>query len=177
MTAPEIDSPEKLKSWEFVDLNQMPRGTFTKALKVNYGGEASKVYWIQGRVKVFKRVPIVKDTIVYGQRFTKSNVNLELRDITYTSNRPIDFDFLDGKVAKHTLSRGRIVWENDIKREKALRNGDVINVSIGIGNWKISLKGLAKESGFIGDIVKIQNMKSKEMLSGVIVAKGEVQIQ
>lgn len=133
--------------------------------------------WISGTFKTLKEVPVATRFISQNERVQEQDFTYELRDITFAKDEILNLQSLSERLASRSLSKGQIVWPSDLKREPALKRGQMIKALIGSDGFEISLSVQAEEPGHVGDTVKVKNLDTKKILSGVVIEKGVVRLQ
>jgi flagella basal body P-ring formation protein FlgA len=66
---------------------------------------------------------------------------------------------------------------SDLKREPAAHRGQVVRALVGDQDFEISINASAEENGFIGDLIKVKNLETQKMMSGIVIDKGVVKVQ
>jgi flagella basal body P-ring formation protein FlgA len=163
-------------SWKIGATAELPRGTFSVALVVDKEGQSTTL-WLQGQLVVKKLVPVAKRAIYFGERIQAGDVDWTWRDVTMAQDGiPATGDIV-GRRVKTSLHVSDIVFAGVLEREKALHRGDVARVISGHGDWEVSVNAVAQQDAEVGDTVTLRNPKTNRDLTGVVVAKDEVEIR
>lgn len=83
---------------------------------------------------------------------------------------------LQGKVAKRTLLPGRYVPVNALREAYLFEKGVSVQMLFVAGGLTIAATGVTMEPGSIGDEVKVRNVDSGKILSGVVMADGTIRV-
>ena len=83
---------------------------------------------------------------------------------------------IEGKVARRTLLAGRLIPEGSVREPYVVETGSPVTVMFVEGGLMISTKAVALQSGAAGDMIRLRNMDSGVVLSGVVLADGTVRI-
>lgn len=75
------------------------------------------------------------------------------------------------------VGAGRPLTWRDISRRPLVRKGDLVEVSISDGRLRVTMKGLALESGAQGDIVNVRNPDSRKNFAAVVTHENHVQVR
>lgn len=177
VSLPILPSAALGKRWRLEDQGRLPRGSFSRRLEVFQDHGAPVVYWISGRVEIHKKVPVSKKAIEIGHRFRAEDIAEKMRDVTFATDGLPTAKEIEGQQAKRAMRANEVIWASFIQREKALTRGDLVKVVTGSENWELSLRAIAEQDGYIGDYVKVRNIKSRQLMNGRVTAKGEVEIQ
>ena len=128
-------------------------------------------------VRVFEYVAVAKRKISRGQQLTKENVYLSRRETTKIGGLSFSsMDDLVGKSAIRSVLPNTIITEDAVEIPPAIQKGNVVKLFIKTNNFKIVTKGLAQQTGYKGDVIKVKNLDSKKMLYGKIIGPENVQI-
>lgn len=165
------------KQWEIVVPSTLPKGSFNVPLQVkNQKGQDAR-FWIQGKVDLFKEVPVAQRALYMGERLQAQDFRYEWRSITHAVDGSPAKNLMIGMMVKMPISVDQVIWSRNLEREKALRKGDQVRVFSSGGLWELSLPAVADRDADIGDTVTLKNPSTKKSLVGLVVGKGEVEIK
>lgn len=179
----ELSLPKKKQNYnenttfELAEFKSLPKGQFTVEATVFQDSVAIDKVWVQGRLRVLNNVPVAKRMILQSERLKESDFEIKKMDITMETDSSPAIETLAGAKLRRTLSANQIILNSAIEREKDVVYGQPVQVVVNKVGWQISLEGVARDSGSIGDRVKVFNPQSKKLLNGVLVSKGVVEIQ
>jgi flagella basal body P-ring formation protein FlgA len=180
ITALRVQDAGKLDSsitWTVSNTQIIPKGTFNITLDLNKDNNFLKKIFVQGNLRIIKEVPIVKRNLQYGERIQKEDVSFEKQDITFSRETiPAPEDIYGSEVAGN-LSSNQIIWKSNLKRKMAITRGSPVQVTVQNQEWRIHLTGIAQDSGYVGDTVKILNPATKKIIVGVIKEDGLVEVR
>ena len=83
---------------------------------------------------------------------------------------------LDGKVAKRTLLTGRYIPVSSLREAYLVEKGTAVEVMFVSGALTISASAVTLEPGSAGDMVKVRNVDSGKILSGIVMADGSIRV-
>ena len=83
---------------------------------------------------------------------------------------------LEGKVARRTLLPGRLVPLSSVREAYLVERGASVQVVFTAGALTISATAVTLEPGSAGDMVKLRNLDSGKVISGVVMADGTVRV-
>nr|WP_269932548.1 flagellar basal body P-ring formation chaperone FlgA [Aminobacter sp. HY435] len=83
---------------------------------------------------------------------------------------------LDGKVAKRTLLPGRYVPAGALREAWLVDRGAAVQVVFEAGPLMITASAVSLEPGAAGDVVKVRNLDSGKIFSGVVMADGSIHV-
>jgi flagella basal body P-ring formation protein FlgA len=85
-------------------------------------------------------------------------------------------DELDGKVAKRTLLPGRYIPTAAVREAWLVEQGAAVQVFFIAGGLTISATAVTLQPGAAGDVVKVRNVDSGKILSGIVMDDGTVRV-
>jgi flagella basal body P-ring formation protein FlgA len=88
----------------------------------------------------------------------------------------LDMEQFAGKVAKNTLLPGRMVAVAALREAYVVEAGKPVEMQFVQGPLVISVTGVPLQPGSTGDIVRIRNLDSGAVVSGVVMADGTVRV-
>ncbi|MBX3582168.1 MAG: flagellar basal body P-ring formation protein FlgA [Rhizobiaceae bacterium] len=83
---------------------------------------------------------------------------------------------LDGKVTKRTLLPGRYIPAAALRQAWVVEQGAAVLMTFIAGGLTISATGVTLQPGAAGDIVRVRNIDSGKILSGVVMADGSIRV-
>lgn len=128
-------------------------------------------------VRVFECVAITKRKLSRSQQLTKGNVFMARRETTKIRGLAFsDRKHLAGKTAAVSILPYTILTENMVETPPTIRRGSVVKLFIMSSGFEIVTKGLAQQTGYAGEVIKVKNLDSKKILYGEIIDSDRVQI-
>ncbi len=164
-------------TWSISNTQIIPRGSFNIALDLYKDRNFVKKIFVQGNLKIIKEVPIVKTNLNHGQRIQRDDVSFEKRDITFSRDVIPTAEEIHGSEVAGNVSPNQIIWKRNLKRKMALTRGAPVQVAIQNQGWHIRLSGIAQDSGYVGDTVKVMNPDTKRLIVGIIKEDGLVEVK
>jgi flagella basal body P-ring formation protein FlgA len=83
---------------------------------------------------------------------------------------------LEGKVARRTLLPGRYVQAASIRQPYLVEQGAAVQVLFVAGSLTIAASAVTLQPGSAGDMVKVRNLDSGKILTGIVMADGTVRV-
>lgn len=129
------------------------------------------------KVRVFEYVAIAKRKIARNRQLTKENVFMARRETTKIRGMAFSSrDNLTGKTASVSILPYTILTEDMVETPPTIKQGSVVKLYIKSRGFRIVTKGLAQQTGYTGEVIKVRNLDSKKILYGEIIDSGKVQI-
>ncbi len=177
LSLPKIQGQVKPLKWKINFDSRPPRGQFSFPMQVDSESGIQQNVWVQGLVKVQKRVPVATRAIHFGEKLTANDIEMKLQDITFSHDSPAMLESaLDHRV-RRALRAGDIIWTNTLEKKMAARRGQTVKMVIGSEEWLLSMPGVAQMDGQVGDVISVKNAKTNKIVSAKITSENEVRVQ
>ena len=75
---------------------------------------------------------------------------------------------LVGRKLKKNLKMGQILHPRHLHEKFEVNSGDVISIVSNIGNASVAVSGEAQGSGYLGDLIRVKNLRSGKIIKGYI---------
>ena len=75
---------------------------------------------------------------------------------------------LVGRKLKKNLKMGQILHPRHLHEKFEVNSGDVISIVSNIGNASVAVSGEAQGSGYLGDLIRVKNLRSGKTVRGYI---------
>lgn len=83
---------------------------------------------------------------------------------------------LEGKVAKRTLLPGRYIPATSLREAWLVEQGISVQVMFVSGPLTISATAVTLQPGAVGDVVRVRNIDSGKIVSGIVMADGSIRV-
>lgn len=174
---PEIPAFSPQSTWSVRADYQKLRGPFNLPVEVvNPIGEKS-VYWLSGRLTIWKKVPVTTRLLSVQDRLENSDIKWIKRDVTFALDTSPSESEIVGAQIKTSVGPDQILFQSHLVRKRALNRGEIVTLTTGSTTWNINLKGVAQDPGYLGDTVRVLNSETKKIVMGTVVAQGVVEVK
>jgi flagella basal body P-ring formation protein FlgA len=163
-------------TWSVKIRSEMPKGSFSLPLEVSNDDGSKRTYWITGTLAVQRTVPVAARAIQTGEHLRAEDFTMQAKDVTFSNDIAASEAELNASVASRQISAGQIVWRSALRREMAVKSGDVVRVMAGEDGWQVSIDGIAQTAGYIGDMIKVKIQRTQKLVSGILTEKGTVEV-
>lgn len=122
---------------------------------------------------------VVANRVIYpGQKVPMAALQVVplRRDLADPSAYLMTPESVAGKVALRTLLPGRMIPAGWLREAHLVEAGQPVELRFVDGALVISTTGVPLQSGAAGELVKVRNMDSGVVISGVVMADGTVQV-
>ena len=83
---------------------------------------------------------------------------------------------LVGRKLKKNMKMGQILHPRHLFESFDINNGDIITIESNFGNVSVTVSGEAQGSGNLGDLIKVKNLKSGNIIKGYIKKDKKIKI-
>ncbi len=119
--------------------------------------------------RVFQNVCIASKKIKRHEEITAEMITLDKQEITRCKERLFfSPESLLGKRARRTISNGRCITLRMLEDIPMVTAGEPVNIICRRGTICVSVPGIAREQGAVGDEISVQNTESRKMIKGVV---------
>ncbi len=145
-------------------------------VSVRVDGETVKTVPVAFRLRRFRKVLVTLAPLRRGEPLDRGKVALKRVDVSRFFGTPLeDLSQVKGKVAARMLSSGEVLRLMDLKNPELVRKGDLVTMVAVRGNLRITVKGVARTGGSLGELVMVMNPSSRRIVQGKVVGVGVVE--
>lgn len=133
--------------------------------------------YVPVKVSILRKVLVTKNALKKGTSLTNDDLYfLELDAQKLKQGYFTDATKLVGLVSKKDIQPNTPLNPQDIELAKAVFKGQQVHIIATSGNLKISMGGIAMHDGAVGDMIKVQNTRSKKIIEAQVSGKKQVTI-
>ncbi len=135
---------------------------------------------VTGQSKVLGPVLVSQRTLQKGERFEESHLSYQKMpwSVLPTTALGTHYHTVLGKAARSLVSPGQIIVPENIEEPSFVNNGDAIELTVFSGPGVIiRSRGIARQSGKMGESVKIEYSETKKQLMGLVTGKKSVEVR
>ncbi len=174
LMVPKIPKELITSDWRIEASQDIPKGSFSEKIIVHDENKREITYWARGEIKVYKRVPVATRTLMISHKLKDMDVKWEWRDVTYSTDNVPSAEMLGQMQLRQGVAANQIIWSRSVAVEKTVKRGDLVQVTAGDSQWKVSLQGVTEQDGYIGDIINVRNVQTKKLITAEVIGPGEV---
>ena len=168
--------PQNLSSdWE-LDLN-IDLTKKTVMIPIYSVSNTSLKNWIVAEIKRYQKVPVLNQSVKFGEVLSPEMFTIEKREINNVRNTFQNLEALEGMQASRFLNAGQLVQFGDVKREQVLKKGQMVKAIVGNNSFEVVISAEAQEAGSVGEVVKVKNLDSQRVFAGKVIERGVVRIE
>lgn len=135
------------------------------------------------KIPVFFNIRVYEDIVVSNKKINRHDIldtaDLVVKRMETTKFADITFDNVKDLVGKRAISPiqpNTPITAEIIDNPPAIKKGDFIKVLVQSDNFHITTKGVAKEDGYLGKIIRVKNIDSNKELYGKVEDSATVKI-
>ena len=133
---------------------------------------------VSGRVHKMIAVPVPKRPISKGEILRADDLETARLKM---DQAPVDIaaerDALVGKAAVRGLRAGHPVFSRDVERPVLVTKDSLVTLILQASHMRLTARGKALDAGSQGDVIRIVNDQSKQVVEGTVVAAGQVAVR
>ena len=172
------------KNYKTVKVNCSDANGFQLLIRVNIPNKKSENKNLLNtkikKNKIFKKKKEKNKTnriskVLILKRSLEKNTIIELGDIEVVelsnSSQNSFFSYkkeLVGRKLKKNLKMGQLLHPRHLYEKFEVSSGDVISIVSNIGNASVTVSGEAQGSGYLGDLIRVKNLRSGKAVKGYI---------
>jgi flagellar basal body P-ring formation protein FlgA len=139
-------------------------------------GEAQR-FAIAGRLHYFVEVPVLTRRISAGEVIQASDIDwTSVRDAGLPANAIFEPRDLIGWTPRRSVHAGTQINASDLRRPVFVAKGTAVTLVLNIRNMQLTARGQVLDDGAIGETVRVVNIQSHTIVSGVVLANGQIAV-
>lgn len=141
-------------------------------------GPVSWKIYVPVNISIQRKIVAAKHPIPRGTRISKDDLFLSEQNIQRLRQGYFtDINEVSGKISKHNIPSGKALSPYNLSLPKLVKRGEEVMIIAGNSNFKVSMKGIAMESGILGETVRVKNLSSQRTIDATVSAQKEVKVQ
>lgn len=178
-TGREIDLPAGRLDMEFqLTGNRHPVGHTLLSLVVRVDDEVKRKIWLNANVEVFFAVVQASRAVPRDRILSPGDVEI----VRVRSSRPLrniiyDPEEVIGKRAVRDIDLGQTFSPYMLKQVPLIKRGDRVLLVAESGRIRITAPGLAREVGFKGSMIQVENLQTNKTIYGTVVDSKTIKVE
>lgn len=133
---------------------------------------------VSGRIHKMVSVPVPKRPFSKGEILRADDIEtISLKAEHMPADIVADRDSLVGRSAVRGLRAGHPVYARDIERPVLVPKDSLVTLVLQASHMRLTARGKAVDQGSHGDVIRIVNEQSKQVVEGTVIAAGQVAIK
>jgi len=138
-------------------------------LEVVVGGRQVKTFWARAEVQIFDEVMVTSRPLAYLEAITTENVRLERREIGTLFTRPFTkIEEVADRQAARAIQVNQILTPTMVQLPQVVRPGSPVTLVYESARLRVEAAGQAVEGGKVGDVIRVKNLSSGQILEGQV---------
>lgn len=127
--------------------------------------------------KLYRQVAVATSQIAPGEILTTDKLRYERMDTGRLGTGYFtDMNKVLGLVTKRSLTPGMVVTDGMVNKPVLIKRGSLVNIVARIGSMEVTAAGQAMQNGHEGELIRVQNINSKKIISAKVLDEGTVQV-
>ena len=158
--------------------NQDFRGNVVIIVAAVSKGQTIKKYPVSLKIRTYKEVLTALNTIDRGSVLLPIDFELMKKETTQLREQPVSsFEEIVDQQAARVIGRNSIITLNEMEPIPAIRQGDIITISLKTESFYITARGRARKSGVVGETIPVVNLLSLKEIEAVVVDSNTVAVK
>jgi len=153
------------------------QATALSAVNVEVSCPAGWRLFVPVRVQRVQPVLVLTAAVAPGQPIPATALAVETRDAARLGAAPLTDP---AEAIGHTLRLGgrpgQVLRRSDLLRAAVVKRGEPVALVAGGAGFEVRMAGRALADAAAGEVVRVENLSSRRVLSGVVAAPGEVRV-
>jgi len=156
--------------------NKFAKGNMNLLITARQGGRVTRVP-VSCNIRVQTAVLVAKRAISRDEELSGENTTLAVMDITNFAYIPMSQIPESGTVTTvRTLSAGSILHDRQMKAIPVIARGDQVRINFNGERIRVSVLGVARESGTNGDRIWVENLQTGRLVRAAVSGRGSVTV-
>ncbi len=157
-------------------LNSSGRKFFNIIFKTD--GKFLKGLNIAADLKVVLPVAVAVNHIKKGESVSETSIQIEEREISRDLSQIVtDPTDIVGKQAKVDIAKGEVITIGSAETMTLVNQGDVVNIVAESNMLRVAVKGVVRDKGGKGELVKVLNVFSNKVIHAKIIDSNTVRVE
>ena len=152
------------------------RDRFTAVLSVPTGDFQPQTVRLSGRLIETREIPVFRRSVAPGDIIDESNISWTRVPLTKVTERVAnDPNQMIGLTVKRAVGAGTLIKSSNLERPLAIKRGTPVLMSLQTGPMTLTTTVKAMTDGSVGDLIRVENMSSGQLVDARIVSEGRVE--
>jgi len=157
---------------------KLEAGVVSIPVEVHVEGELYRTIWTSWDVDIWTTVPVVTRRVPAGEKISAGALeNRRIQRGRGAGVKPLTPGLLVGSVAARDLAVGEVVSELDIHRPAVITAGTSVFLEVRKGSIVARVPAQARQSGSVGDRIRVVSSDSDREMLAVVVSQGLVAVE
>ena len=168
-------------SYDSIDITPMtdaePRGLIPFRVILSKEGEIVKKAQISARISRYEYALVSTGRINRHDVPLADMYTIKKVETTYLTDKALNSpEQLAGCWAKKNIGKDQVITSGLIERIPAIISGKQVSIIFKTNALEITTAGVAMETGYIGDLIRVRNSQSRKVIACTIIDRETVQV-
>lgn len=132
---------------------------------------------IAGSITSITQIPVLSRPMNSGDIITSEDIQyIDMKSSDVSSSLMVDAAKLIGQTPRRAVGAMKPVAASDIMLPPAVKKGEVVTMTLQSGKLQLTAQGRSLENGSVGDVVRIVNTSSQQVIQAVVTADRTVAV-
>ena len=134
--------------------------------------------YVPATIAIYEEIVVTTTPLMRGHLVGTSDIQLEKREVGKMSGQHFihDMDWAIGKVLKRPISAGKIIQSSYLEMPRLIKRGQMVTILAVTDGLVVKMSGKSMMDGVKGDLIQVQNPKTKRIINGTVTDSGEVRV-
>lgn len=133
---------------------------------------------LSGWVDVFESTVCTSRPLKKGEVLKEEDLYLSRQNVSRSQGRAVvDIDKAVGLMVRHNVRQNTPLKEWMLEKAPVLDKGAVVTIIAQMGGLRVTVKGVALERGYTGEMVKVQNSMSQKAVFARVIDGSQVKVE
>lgn len=153
------------------------RGHFDAVVAVAAEGTTPQRVRVTGQLDEMVEVPVLIRRVAAGEMLTAEDIRwLTVRGQTLQKHSILSAEDLIGLTPRRTLPPGVPISTADVRRPVLVTKGELVVIALETPQMMLSARGQALTSGSKGDVIRVANIQSRQIVEAVVTGPGQASV-
>lgn len=165
-----------------IQIFQKERGSLLGLVRlsamVSVNGAVRHEATLSGWVDVFESAVCTARPLKKGEVLKKEDLYVTRENVSRLQGQAVtDMDEAVGLMVRHSIRQNTCLKEWMLEKAPVLDKGAVVTILAQMGGLRVTVKGVALERGYPGEMVKVQNSMSQKALLARVIDSAHVMVE
>jgi len=152
-------------------------GTFSAKIEIPRGKRGNERLQITGRTYTVVKVPVFSRRLQRNDIIREADLDIiELPLSAVGRNALLNIRDIIGKTPKRLIQNGKQIRSGDLKPPTVVKKGSIVTIVLRTKKMLITARGKAIDDGAKGEVVRVQNTRSRKTIEATVVGPSRVTI-
>lgn len=132
---------------------------------------------VKANVHYITEVPVLSSTMRKGNVISSDDISyIKLRSNDISASMMVNEENIIGKTPRNNIAAMSPIYVSDLRLPTLVKKGDVVIMKLSNRNISLTTQGHAIQSGKKGDVVRVENLTSKQIVTAIVTGEREVMV-